>query len=133
MAVVPAMTSGTAAQECARCRALLGRSLYEVRTAEGTLLRCLRCALMYGPLVRRSLIISLIVGTILTAINQGNVLLAGDFPSQLAWKIPLTYAVPYCVATAGAILNARRAGTASSRKQASAQEGGMEEALTAES
>jgi len=59
-------------------------------------------------LVRRSLIVAAIVGSILTAINQGNVILAGDFPASLYWKIPLTYVVPYCVATTGAILNARR-------------------------
>jgi hypothetical protein len=63
-------------------------------------------------LVRRSLIIAIVVGTILTAINQGNVILRGDFPAELVWKIPLTYAVPYCVATTGAILNGpRRAGS----------------------
>ena len=58
--------------------------------------------------MRRSLLVALFVGTILTAINQGNVILRGDFPVSLYWKIPLTYAVPYCVATTGAILNARR-------------------------
>ncbi|MBI1885276.1 MAG: nitrate/nitrite transporter NrtS [Chloroflexi bacterium] len=62
---------------------------------------------MHLPLVARSLTIALIVGTILTAINQGNVIVQGDATLALAWKIPLTYAVPYCVATAGAILNAR--------------------------
>ncbi len=81
--------------------------MYEVRTSDGTLLRCLRCALGHGPLVRRSLVIAVIVGTILTAINQGNVIVGGEFPAALAWKVPLTYAVPYCVATTGAILNAR--------------------------
>jgi hypothetical protein len=64
--------------------------------------------LTYGPLVRRSLIVAVVVGTILTAINQGNVILSGDFPASLYWKVPLTYAVPYCVATTGAMLNARR-------------------------
>jgi len=58
-------------------------------------------------MVRRSLAIALIVGTVLTAINQGNIILGGEFPAALAWKIPLTYAVPYCVATVGALLNAR--------------------------
>ena len=62
---------------------------------------------MRRPLVARSLIIALIVGTILTAINQGNVIVGGDASAALAWKIPLTYAVPYCVATAGALLNSR--------------------------
>jgi ABC-type methionine transport system permease subunit len=57
--------------------------------------------------MRRSLIIGLIVGTILTAINQGNILAQGHLPAVLYWKIPLTYCVPFCVATTGAILNAR--------------------------
>jgi len=83
-----------------------------MRTTTGSdVSRCLRCALMYGPLVRRSLIVALIVGTILTAINHGNIILRGDFPASLYWKIPLTYVVPYCVATTGAILNARRSVT----------------------
>ena len=72
----------------------LRRSLYEVRAPEGSLIRCLRCWLTYGPLVRRSLLVALFVGMILTAINQGNVILRGDFPVSLYWKIPLTYAVP---------------------------------------
>jgi hypothetical protein len=46
---------------------------------------------------------ALVVGTILTAINQGNVLIDGRFPAQLAWKIPLTYSVPYCVSTWAAL------------------------------
>jgi hypothetical protein len=50
---------------------------------------CLRCALTYGPLMRRSLIVALIVGTVLTAINEGNIILRGDFPDSLYWKIPL--------------------------------------------
>jgi len=47
------------------------------------------------------------VGTLLTAINQGNIIVQGHFPIILAWKIPLTYCVPFCVATTGALLNAR--------------------------
>jgi hypothetical protein len=56
------------------------------------------------------LVVAVVVGTLLIAINQGNVILDGSFPPSLAWKIPLTYAVPYCVATFGAIMNARRDG-----------------------
>ena len=44
---------------------------------------------------------ALIVGTILTAINQGDVILAGESPNHL--KAVLTYLVPYCVATYGAV------------------------------
>lgn len=96
-----------AARTCNRCHAALSGFAYEVRAEGGRTARCLRCALRYGPLVRRSLLVALIVGAILTAINQGNIILRGDFPAALYWKIPLTYAVPYCVATTGAILNAR--------------------------
>lgn len=94
---------------CERCACQLRGASYEVRGTSGKTTRCLRCALLYRPTMRRSLIIALIVGTILTAINQGNIILQGDASAALAWKIPLTYAVPYCVATTGAILNARTA------------------------
>ncbi len=43
--------------------------------------------------------VGLIVGTILTAINQGDLILAGKLDVTGAWKIPLTYLVPYCVST----------------------------------
>ena len=58
-------------------------------------------------MLSRSLVIALLVGTVLTAINQGNIIVQGHFPAVLVWKIPLTYCVPFCVATTGAILNAR--------------------------
>ncbi len=50
---------------------------------------------------------ALVVGTILAAINQGPELLAGNLPVALIWKIPLAYAVPFCVATWGALSNSR--------------------------
>lgn len=49
--------------------------------------------------VIRSLKVGGIVGTIITAINQGDLLLAGNPPVEVYWKIPLTYCVPYCVST----------------------------------
>jgi hypothetical protein len=58
--------------------------------------------------VRRSLAVAVVIGTLLIAINQGNVIARGNFPLLLILKVPLTYAVPYCVATFGAIMNARR-------------------------
>jgi hypothetical protein len=64
---------------------------------------CLRHALGHPPLARNSFLTALVVGTILTAINQGNVLLDGRFPLGLAWKVPLTYSVPYMVSTWGAL------------------------------
>ena len=65
--------------------------------------KCLRHALVHPPLVRTAAVTALVVGTILTSINQGNVLLAGTYPAALLWKVPLTYCVPYCVATFSAL------------------------------
>ncbi|MEK7879295.1 MAG: nitrate/nitrite transporter NrtS [candidate division NC10 bacterium] len=58
-------------------------------------------------MLRRSLLIALVVGTILTAINQGDLLLYGRWNVALAWKVPLTYAVPFLVATWSALINGR--------------------------
>jgi hypothetical protein len=58
-------------------------------------------------MLRRSGAIALIVGTVLVAINQGDLLLSGTWTAALAWKIPLTYLVPFVVATCGALLNSR--------------------------
>lgn len=57
-------------------------------------------ASLSGPVVRRSLALTMIIGTVLTAINQGNVIWAGQAP--VWWKVALTYCVPFCVATYGA-------------------------------
>lgn len=59
-------------------------------------------------MLRRSALTALLVGTLLVAINQGTVLVTGQLPLDLLWKIPLTYAVPFCVATWGALGAARR-------------------------
>lgn len=56
-----------------------------------------------GPVRRRSLRASLIVGTVLTALNQGDLVVRGELPAALWWKVPLTYLVPFLVATYGAL------------------------------
>lgn len=53
-------------------------------------------------IVRRSLLVSLVVGTILNLINQHEALF-GNRSLHLG-KFLLTYLVPYCVATYGAIM-----------------------------
>ena len=73
------------------------------------LTKCLRCTLRHRPMLKKSLAACVVVGTLLTALNQGDILLAGEWNSSLWWKIPLTYAVPFTVATIGGILNARTA------------------------
>ncbi len=54
-----------------------------------------------------ALIMGVVVGTLLTAINQGDFILAGQSPDLV--KIGLTYLVPYCVATYGAVTAKRAA------------------------
>ena len=49
----------------------------------------------------RSLRVALVVGSILNLINQGDALISSA--SFNWWKIVLTYIVPYCVATYGAV------------------------------
>ncbi|HVH73731.1 MAG TPA: nitrate/nitrite transporter NrtS [Stellaceae bacterium] len=50
---------------------------------------------------KRSFLVALVVGTILNLINQGDALLGGGH--IVLWKLALTYAVPYAVATYGAV------------------------------
>ncbi len=92
---------------CGRCERAFGGSAYELRGPDGIARRCLRCGLRYRPLVIRSLLISVVVGTLITAINQGNTLIGGRAGAELFWKIPLTYTVPYFVSTTAALLGAR--------------------------
>jgi hypothetical protein len=87
------------------CRACSKRSAAFVLDG---LPRCLSCALRHPPLLRRSFATALVVGTVLTAINQGTTFVAGEFPASLYWKVPLTYCVPVFVTTWGGLINSRR-------------------------
>ena len=80
---------------------------FRLETAHGPAIKCFACTVRHPPLVRHSTIVALIVGTVLLAINQGDALLAGRWDPALAWKAPLTYLVPFVVATWGALLNIR--------------------------
>ncbi|MDA1128049.1 MAG: nitrate/nitrite transporter NrtS [Chloroflexi bacterium] len=75
---------------------------------KGAVTKCSRCAFRHRPMLRRSLIVAVVVGTILTALNQGDIIFAGSWESPLYWKVPLTFCVPFCVATYGALSNVRR-------------------------
>ena len=57
-----------------------------------------------GPVVRRSLIIAAVVGTVLIAINHGRCLLHGEFNFTCAVQSGLTLLVPYCVSTVSCVL-----------------------------
>jgi len=50
-------------------------------------------------IVRRGVRVALIVGTILTAINQGDVLASGAITPSVLTTILLNYCVPYFVST----------------------------------
>ncbi len=60
-------------------------------------------ALLLPQTVWRAAKVSLLIGTLLVLINQGDLILAGVWPPL--WKILLTYLVPYGVASyAGATM-----------------------------
>jgi hypothetical protein len=54
---------------------------------------------------KKAILTALVVGPLLTAINQGDLIRAGLAPPIR--KVGLTYCVPYCVTTWGAITGKR--------------------------
>lgn len=101
---------------CDNCGRILGQRLsfaFKTKSVPGTpdqagdLIKCIFCALKHGPMVKRSCIAAVAVGTLLTLLNQGDVLLSGHWNNALYWKIPLTYCVPFLVATYGALTSSR--------------------------
>lgn len=50
-----------------------------------------------------------LVGTALVAINQGDLIVRGELGSDAAWKILLTYLVPYLVSTYASVSAIRAA------------------------
>lgn len=58
--------------------------------------------------LRRTVRIALAVGTILTAINQGDVILGGDAVTLTWVKTGLNYCVPFVVANLGLLAGQRR-------------------------
>ncbi|MBD3662729.1 nitrate/nitrite transporter NrtS [Sulfitobacter aestuariivivens] len=54
---------------------------------------------------KKAFLTAIIVGTVLTIINHGDGVLAGELPPF--WKVALTYCVPYCVTSWGAYTGKR--------------------------
>ena len=103
------MSSELEGSTCQRCsRSLSGRSVFRLKSGSGSVEKCMRCAVRHPSMLRTSALTSVVVGTALVVLNQGDVILSGMFPSQLLWKIPLTYVVPFLVASWGALVNSRR-------------------------
>lgn len=79
------------------------RSLFRFAAGPAPVEKCLRHSMVHRPLATTALRTALVVGTVLTAINQGNTIVSGTLPAELGWKIPLTYCVPYLVSTWAAL------------------------------
>jgi hypothetical protein len=88
---------------CDRC----GRS-QTTGFALGDATVCLRCAAFDRGMLKRAVATAIVVGTILLTINHGDLILSGVWPSSLAWKMPLTYTVPFVVSMSGALGITRR-------------------------
>jgi len=58
-------------------------------------------------ILTRGVKVGVVVGTILTAINYGDVLLTAKILPLMYWKILLTYCVPFCVSTYASVEAAR--------------------------
>lgn len=58
-------------------------------------------------MVRRALVMSAIVGTLLMLINHIDALLAGTMTNDRWLKVTLTYLVPYVVSTVSSVLALR--------------------------
>jgi predicted RNA-binding Zn-ribbon protein involved in translation (DUF1610 family) len=93
---------------CTSCgRAIAPGRGYACAARGQRVLRCGRCAVRHGPIVRTAAWTALVVGTVLTAINQGDALLSHHVTAALLWKIPLTYFVPFAVSSYSALAISR--------------------------
>jgi methyl-accepting chemotaxis protein len=72
------------------------------------------------PLMRRNFVVALVVGTLLTAINQGDVLLSTGQVD--AMKAVLTYCVPFLVASYGSYNSLRSLARIAERRRAAGGE-----------
>lgn len=64
-----------------------------------------------GYTFRTCIRVALVVGTVLSIVNQGSVLLAGDASSSTAVRIAINYAVPFVVSSVGYLSPFRVPGT----------------------
>ncbi len=71
------------------------------------------CALVLtGATARTCLPVAAVVGTVLTVVNQGTVLLAGHHGPATVARVAANYAIPCCVSSYGALSAVRRVGPA---------------------
>ena len=82
-------------------------AVFHLRGEAGVAVCCWRCAIRYPPMLRRSALIAIAVGTLLALINHGDHLVRGQVTGVIVLKILLTYTVPFIVATWSALVNSR--------------------------
>ena len=63
-----------------------------------------------GRVLKRSLKVSVFVGTILMLINHGDKILNGTIEMDILIKIAVTYCVPFCVSTYSSVAARRSLG-----------------------
>jgi hypothetical protein len=64
--------------------------------------------ILHGPHIRRSLLVALIVGSVLFAINHLDEVLRGRAAREVWVKGALTYLVPFCVSNVGLLIGTHR-------------------------
>ena len=99
----PSSSAAADLPTCARCHRP-GR--YRGAVAGRPVPLCTRHFVRSRTTLKRATVTAVVVGTILTALNQGDLLLTGDTAPAMLWKIPLTYLVPFTVTIWGALTRA---------------------------
>ncbi len=64
--------------------------------------------LFRGSVLQRNLAIALIVGVLLSAVNQGDVLMNGDLSARVWIKVLFNFLVPFTVASVSCVVNRSR-------------------------
>jgi hypothetical protein len=82
--------------------------LLSVESPEWSTWREALAVVLYRPHLRKTLWIAAVVGTVLFAINQLDVVLRGAATSVVWLKVALTYLVPFCVSNTGVLIASRR-------------------------
>lgn len=72
--------------------------------------------LLCGATLRTCAPIALVVGTVLSLVNQGDVLATGTASGWVALKIGVNYLVPYLTSSTGALLAVRASGAGHGRR-----------------
>lgn len=96
--------TGLGQHYCGTCGTPLVSTARPVWSTVGEALR----VVAYGPHLRRTVTTALVVGTVLFAINQLNVVLAGNATGVVWLKSGLTYCVPFVVANIGILIATHR-------------------------